>query len=91
MHELTKTKVNRWRKKPVEIEALQFDGTNEAEILDWCPAAEIRVKNGNAIYVKSREGVVRANPGDMVMKGVRGEFYVCEQDIFDETYEFVGG
>jgi len=30
-----------------------------------------------------------ANPGDMIIKGVNGEFYPCKPDIFDKTYEAV--
>ena len=31
--------------------------------------------------------VMRANKGDWVIRGVKGEFYPCKQDIFEETYE----
>lgn len=30
------------------------------------------------------------NPGDMVIRGVKGEFYPCKPDIFAATYEFAG-
>jgi hypothetical protein len=34
---------------------------------------------------------MRADKGDMVIKGVAGEFYPCKPDIFEKTYEAVEG
>ena len=30
-----------------------------------------------------------ANIGDYIIKGVKGEFYPCKPDIFEQTYEQV--
>lgn len=40
--------------------------------------------------IHTREGTVVAEPGDVVLRGVEGEVYPCDPDIFDETYEVVG-
>jgi hypothetical protein len=39
--------------------------------------------------VESLEGLVRGKPGDWLMRGVRGELYVCDREIFEQTYELV--
>lgn len=39
--------------------------------------------------VESLEGTHRGKPGDWLMRGVRGELYVCDQEIFEQTYELV--
>ena len=44
-------------------------------------------KEGLKIY--TLEGKMNANVGDYIIKGVRGEFYPCKQDIFEETYSEV--
>ena len=39
--------------------------------------------------VESLEGLVKGQMGDYLMRGVRGEFYICAKDIFESTYDFV--
>lgn len=84
----------KFRKKPVVIEAEQFDGTNA--ILDfvsqtgpnplWGSDAQYRSKD-RVLWIKTREGAMQANPGDWIICGVQGEFYPCKNDIFLATYE----
>lgn len=52
-----------------------------------CEAVEV----GCSFAVKTLEGQMTGQPGDYLMKGPKGEFYVCRADIFKETYEFVEG
>lgn len=40
-------------------------------------------------YIPTLEGDMAANPGDWIIKGVKGEFYPCKPDIFEATYEKV--
>jgi len=88
----------KFRKKPVEIEAVQFDGTNADAVLDWInehtedgegayliPGGEFAGKN--ALLIPTLEGDHRANSGDWIIQGVQGEFYPCKPDIFEATYE----
>lgn len=42
------------------------------------------------IRINTLEGVMRAAPGDWIIRGVKGEFYPCKPDIFAVTYEEVG-
>lgn len=87
-------------KKPVAIDAFQLDdyGYN---IEEWFWDA---VCDGDIIIhglldkfyrdpiwceIKTHEGTMRANPGDYIIRGVKGEIYPCKADIFEETYEAV--
>lgn len=92
--------VQRFRKKPVVIEAMQYDGTTTTgtPIIDWALAGGVTIrfwcgdgeacrKDTHALHVQTLEGVMTADVGDWVIKGVQGEFYPCKPDIFAATYE----
>lgn len=78
----------KFRKKPVVIEAVQFTGTKEnlAEIVKFCPAIGWVA---GSLFIKTLEGTHRADIGDWIIKGVKGEFYPCKPIIFALTYEAV--
>ena len=85
-----------YKKKPVVIEAIQWDGNNQGEIADFMKMM-IRTKtspeegNPNSkITIETLEGDMTASVGDFIIKGVQGEFYPCKPDIFEKTYELVG-
>jgi len=91
-----------FRKKPVEVEALPFDGTEPTAvgIVAWAAShgydgisyRPFRIgDNGQeyALEVSTLEGTMLANPGDYIIRGVQGEFYPCKPDIFWATYEVV--
>lgn len=73
----------KYRKKPVVIEAIQFDGTNHDDIVEFCGGF-----TRDAI-ISTLEGDMTAQPGDWIIKGVQGEYYPCKPDIFAATYEAV--
>lgn len=79
----------RFRKKPVVIEALQFRGDNFGEIEEFTgdKGRPVLGDSGNWFAIYSLEGVMRANPGDWIIKGVIGEIYPCQPEIFAKTYE----
>ena len=88
----------KYRKKPVAIEAIRYDGTNAAAIQSWAhrglppEASAIVIPNGYGIThaplsIRTLEGMMTANPGDWIIRGVKGEFYPCKPDIFEATYE----
>ena len=77
-----------YRKKPVEVQAVQWDGKNEDEVLKFCSKARIMIK-GDSIFIDTLEGTMEAKKGDYIIKGVKGEFYPCKPDIFEATYEEV--
>lgn len=74
----------KYRKKPVEIEAIQWTGDNLDEIKKFMGYYEYA--KGNLI-IKTLEGNMLASPGDYIIKGVKSEFYPCKPNIFKETYE----
>jgi hypothetical protein len=75
-----------YRKKPVEIEAVQITDDNAAEVARWSGG-----KRGlhSGVVIETLEGAMKGNVGDYIIKGVNGEFYPCKPDIFDTTYEEV--
>ena len=76
----------KYRKKPVVIEAVQFNG-NFNEIEEFVGGdAEFR---GKELIVATLEGPLHASPGDFIIKGIKGEFYPCKPDIFYITYDLV--
>lgn len=91
---------HRYRKKPVTITAVQWTGDNAAEISEWTigrfhevdpedrtedpeiTAAVLDVLHSTWIGVKT---------GQWVLRGVQGEFYPCDDEVFAATYEPVEG
>jgi hypothetical protein len=81
----------KFRKNPVVIEARQFTGSKEsyADILRWgIPKLGIYPeKDSFFLIIPTLEGDHRADVGDWIIQGVKGEFYPCKPDIFAQTYE----
>lgn len=78
----------KYRKKPVVIEAEQYTGMNGTHILGFIGGSEAEEDfMGDHILITTLEGVMRADKGDWVIKGVKGEFYPCKPDIFAATYD----
>lgn len=82
----------KYRKKPVVIDAIQFDKTNGGVIAHWSGGRfEAKASDPNDVAewvdIPTLEGVMRANLGDYIIRGVQGEFYPCKPDIFEQTYE----
>lgn len=95
---MDKPEMNKYRKKPVVIEAMQWDGTEESaqKILKWAnarwlyvPILQEKHKLISKMIIPTLEGRHNAIPGDFIIKGVKGEFYPCKPDIFERTYEKV--
>lgn len=95
--------IKKYVKKPVEIEAIQLKEDNIIEVFDFLDEANYKetksaeelenfsqmiLKQGY-IEIETLEGYVKANFGDYIIKGVKGEFYPCKPDIFQATYEEV--
>jgi hypothetical protein len=82
------SRVMKFRKKPVIIEAECYDGTNESveRIMNMGGTREIR-NRPEGLYIITLEGTMKANIGDWVIRGVKGELYPCKPDIFNATYE----
>lgn len=85
----------KYRKKPVIIEAIQFEDNSDRiiEIHEFMGQETTRVnyedKDNPYIKIETLEGTMKASVGDYIIKGVNGEFYPCKPDIFEKTYEEV--
>ena len=93
--------MQKFRKKPVVIEAVQYNNLNREEIEKFVGKklhqeleAETAYLAGKgspkfSLIIETLEGNHKAMPNDYIIKGVRGEFYPIKNDIFLETYELV--
>ena len=81
----------KYRKKPVEIEAVRYDGENEREIGRFVGLDASIMGRERALVIHTLEGNMTVSPGDYVIRGVRGEHYPCKPEIFHETYDPVEG
>ena len=79
--------IKKYRKKPVTIEAIQWNGGNLSEIRDFMRRTV--VANGLVLIIPTLEGNMHASLNDYIIKGINGEFYPCKPDIFAKTYEEV--
>jgi hypothetical protein len=80
-----------FRKKPVEVEAIQWTGENAEEIKACCgeKASPPWRHSPRTFLIETAEGHLGAMPGDWIIKGIAGEFYPCKPEIFEESYELV--
>ena len=93
----------KYRKKPVVIEAFQYDGDLKGTdgnyyVPDWAvnafesgilhyPFPVSLLHPPCELYVKTLEGDMHVSVGDYVIRGVNGEIYPCKPDVFEKTYE----
>jgi hypothetical protein len=83
--------MNKYRKKPVEIEAIQWVSDNIEQVYEMLGVGDNLIINTDEDEVKhfinTLEGKMEMSWGDYIIKGVKGEFYPCKPDIFELTYE----
>lgn len=93
----------KYRKKPVEIEAVQYIAGSEIPAIeflggkpelgdcetDTAAYTMCHYDQSVRIKIKTLEGLMEVSDGDYIIKGVKGEFYPCKPDIFEQTYERV--
>lgn len=77
----------KYRKKPVVIEAVKWTGDNFVQIDDFITVNHETFPSAGMVMIPTLEGVMKADIGDYIIKGVNGEFYPCKPDIFEKTYE----
>ena len=79
-------------KKPVVIEAIQYDGTNITEIESFVGEKLSTIMSSvedTQLVIPTLEGDMKVSKGDYVIKGIKGEFYPCKPDVFEKTYDVV--
>lgn len=79
--------IKQYKKKPVVVSAVKWDGTNLQEIKAFTEGRAM-MKN-NTLIIPTLEGAMAADIGSYIIKGVKGEYYPCRGDIFEDTYEEV--
>lgn len=84
----------KFRKKPVEIEAIQYKGYDinpiEVQVFIGDGSWNWRWPSGGTkpeLYIQTLEGELHVSPNDWIIKGVKAEFYPCKPDIFNATYD----
>lgn len=87
--------MNKFRKKPIVVEAVKFTRKKQQEIIDFTNGKLKDIRMPRCIdgvmtaTVETLEGEYEVTENDYIIKGVQGEFYPCKPDIFHETYEEV--
>jgi hypothetical protein len=94
--------MTKFRKKPVVIEAMLWDGSHHRGMFEFLGGSSAKAiswygdnfyidhaKVDGGLMIKTLEGEHKANIGDWIIKGVSGEFYPCKADIFEKTYDLV--
>lgn len=82
--------IKKYQKKPVVIEAIQYQRENNiGKVLNFVGENIFYDASKNEYYIKTLEGDMYLTEGDYIIKGVKEEFYPCKQDIFEMSYEEV--
>ena len=93
----------RWRKKPVEVQAVQWTGDNADEIFEFagCDHFDVldepdRANSDDpeataAVFDKLHSTWVLVKDGQWIIRGVKGEFCPCDDEVFAATYEPADG
>lgn len=76
-----------YRKKPVVIQAIEFNGENHQEVIAFTNGDTQQLTGMQHLIIPTLEGEMRASKGDWIIKGVNDEFYPCKPNIFEKTYE----
>jgi len=83
--------IKQYVKKPVVIEAVQWNGSNKQELIDFCGESIsfefLDTIQAELPIIKTLEGNMDVKLDSFVIKGVKGEFYPCQVDVFELTYD----
>ena len=74
------------KKKPIIIEYVQYNGS-----VDTIPKDCLHFFIGDVLYIRTLEGNMRCNINDYIIKGIKGEFYSIQKNIFEESYDLIEG
>lgn len=79
--------VKTYRKKPVKVEAMKWDGVSLTKAIDFSGSKNLTTTKDGKLKIHTLEGVMEAEIGDYIIKGIKGEVYPCKPDIFNIVYE----
>ena len=80
----------KFRKKPVVIDAIHYDGSDEsyAEACAFAPGVYLEPKGSRCFTIPTLgQRSHLCAPGDWIIRGIKGELYPCKDEIFRLTYE----
>ena len=77
----------KFRKKPVVIDAIHFDGANDSQVNEFAGGLVWLESMPPIGLIETLEGSMQLRSGDWLIRGVNGELYPCKNDIFQKTYE----
>lgn len=83
--------IEQFVKKPIIVEAIQWTGKNEHEVMKFVGShcCLVNKSDGKALIINTLEGDHYASVNDWIVKGVKGEFYPVKPDIMEQTYNRV--
>lgn len=77
----------KFRKKPVVIEAVQWNNNpHDLAMLVEDSWRSVHVNQDGTVTIN---GIMTVRTGDWILKGVHGELTRCKPDIFEQRYEVV--
>lgn len=80
------------RKKPVEVEAILWDGTSLEEIKEFCGHMEgevIYYEDTKQLDIPTLNGPVLVDKGEYILRGIHNETWPVKPEIFEKTYEIL--
>lgn len=92
----------KFRKKPIIIEAFIFglhespkwfhDAVNNGTIEYEWRGSDRNIHPPDGLKIKTLEGDIKSSYGcEYIIRGIKGEIYPCQPDIFEATYEVADG
>ena len=78
-----------FRKRPVYVDAMKYDRKNGEDVANWLKERVIVAQNH--VVVRTLSGNIYGDVGDYIIRGVDGDFSICNPDVFEKAYEPVEG
>ena len=79
----------RFRHRAIEVEAIQYSGTNKNEIVEFTSGQALTSEHTDAIRLSNPEGDMVARPGDYIVCDPSGCFHPVHPLVFEESYDLV--
>lgn len=80
----------KYRRKPVFVDAIQWTGDNYAEVFEFTGGYAYPTKShSDTLAVSTLEGEMMATKGCYIIRDMNGDYFPCQEDIFNKTYEQV--
>lgn len=84
--------IEKYVKKPIIVEAIQFTKDNVKEVEKWLSKNDIALLTLNGdYYMQHRYKPIHLDLhfGDYIIQGIDKSIYPCSKDTFNKTYEKV--